>query len=97
MKHDTIYRLVTNTDKDLILLVTVSYKPRMVTLTMIEEGIKSTVYQLEHPDLVDMCLDCNWVKPPVPDMVLDENKRLFISWSETFCVDLNILDTYGTD
>ena len=88
----TVYRLATNSTA--ILLVTVCWNRNAVTLTMINEnGSKGRVYPIQHQELAQMCLDSNWVKKPVPGMVLDEQMRLFISWSETYCVRMANFDT----
>ena len=39
-----------------------------------------------------MCLDSDWVRKPVPGIVLDEKNRVFISWTETYCVHLKNYD-----
>ena len=98
VNHNTVYRIVTNINLRSMVLVTVCWTKGTVKLTMYNEKFD----QLEEHELSDlylrnMCLDTNWDENPVPDMVLDDSWRLFISWSETFCVDLNKFDTDGTD
>ena len=41
-----------------------------------------------------MLVTARWVQKPVPNLILDEELRLFISADKTFCADLReMLDT----
>lgn len=67
------------------LLVTVSWVSNTVDLTLInKDGTKGINYDIKNPHLVGMCLNSNWVKKPVPGLVLDEKNRLYIGWSEVY-------------
>ena len=80
---NTVYRLVTNSVTTL--LVTVSWNTNTLDLTVInKDGTRGRNYDIKNPHLAEMCLNSNWVKKPVPGLVLDEQHRLYIGWSEVY-------------